>query len=87
MVLALCNLLGPLCTTYRFADGTVIRRSSRESITYEGSQKEVHIEFYSSPNGYEYHIPENVIGDERHDVIQKVKEYCEKKRYKNSKLR
>jgi hypothetical protein len=73
MALALCNLLGPLCTTHRFDDGSVIRRSSRESITYEHFRTIIHIEFYrDGSKGYEYYVPENITGDERRDLVQKV---------------
>jgi hypothetical protein len=79
----LCNLLGPLCTTYRFDDGSVMRRSSRESITYEGVGDRVDIEFYcNGSDGYEYRLPKNIIGEDKVGLIRKVEEYCWRKGYK-----
>ena len=82
MVISLCNLLGPLCTTYRFDDGSTMRRSSRESITYERDKVPIHIEFYcNGSDGYEYYLPENIADKDRDNLTRKI-EYGEKKRYK-----
>jgi hypothetical protein len=83
MAISLCNLLGPLSTTYRFDDGSVMRRSSRESITYESHKAPIQIElFYNGSDGYEYYLPENIVDEDRADLTKKVEIYCEKKRYR-----
>ena len=83
MAISLCNLLGPLCTTYRFDDGSMVRRSSRESITYENVGVRIDVQFhYNGSSGYEYHLPENIVGEDRGGLIRKVKEYCQKKGYR-----
>ena len=83
MKISLCNLLGPICATYRFEDGSIMRRSSRESLTYERFQKPIHIEFcYNGLNGYRYYLPDSLAADERQDLIPKIEEYCRRKRYR-----
>ena len=80
---ALCNLLGPLCPTYRFDDGSVIRRSSRESISYDDAHKHFDIDFYfNGLDGYEYYLPPNVSENDRRALVEKVEIYCRKKRYR-----
>jgi hypothetical protein len=77
------NLLDPLCTTYRFDDRSVMKRSSRESITYQGVGDRVDIEFYcNGSDGYEYRLPKNIIGEDKVGLIRKVEEYCWRKGYK-----
>jgi hypothetical protein len=59
-----------------------MRRSSRESITYEHRKALIHIEFYSNGiGGHEYHVPETVGGEDRSNLVRKIEEYCRKKRY------
>jgi hypothetical protein len=83
MAVWLCNLLGSLCTTYRFDDASLMRRSSRESITYDGVGNRVDIEFYCNGSaGYAYCLPNNIVGEDRAGLIRKVEEYCRKKGYK-----
>jgi hypothetical protein len=54
MAKSLCNFL-PVRPTYRFEDGSMIRRSSRESISYEDNQKHFDVDFYyNGQDGYEY---------------------------------
>ena len=82
MQLRLCNLL-PFCPTYYFSDGSVMRRSSRESLTYEGIEKTVHVDFYfDPPNGFLYYAPQDVRNGEREELIRKLETYCKRKRYK-----
>ncbi len=46
-----------------------MRRSSRESITYERNKVAVNIEFYYDGfDGYEYCLPKNVVGEDRADL-------------------
>lgn len=83
MIAPLCNLLGRLSTTYRFEDGSIIRRSSRESIAYERSGKLIHVELlYDGVDGYEYYLPPGLNVDERRDLTAKVEEYCKCKGYR-----
>ena len=82
MGLRLCNLL-PFCPTYRFDDGSVIRRSSRESVTYDHFGKLVHVDFYyDGSKGYLYYLPKTVTGEERGELIQKLEMYCKRKWYR-----
>ena len=77
----LCNLL-PFHPTYYFDDGSIVRRSSRESVTYEGFGRSVHVDFhFDPPNGYVYYLP-NVSSDEREELVRKLDLYCRRKRYK-----
>jgi hypothetical protein len=79
----LCNLLGPICTTYRFSDGSVIRRSSRESLSYEKDGTVVHIEFYYDGAGnYSYYLPKNLSDHSRIELISKMETYCSKKNFR-----
>jgi hypothetical protein len=83
MATSLCNLLGPLCTTYRFGDGSTMRRSSRETITYEYRGVFIHIGFYyNGSDRYEYYLPENIADKDRANLTRKIEEYCKRKRYK-----
>lgn len=83
----LCNLLGPLCNRYRFEDGSRIRWSSRESITFERDGTSVHIgRFYDGSGGYEFVIPEGVTASDRHELVQKIDEYCRSKRIKRYRI-
>ncbi len=82
MAKSLCNFL-PFCPTYRFEDGSIIRRSSRESISYEDNQKHFDIDlYYNGQNGYEYYLPPNLSDGDRRVLIPKVETYFRKKRFK-----
>ena len=82
MVLHLGNFL-PMFTTYRFDDGSMIRRSSRESISYESRREHFDIDlYYNGSDGYEYYLPPNIAEDDRRALIEKVEIYCRKKRYR-----
>ena len=77
----LCNLLGPLCNTYRFNDGSWIWSSTRESITLERDGATVHMGlFYERSGGYEFVIPDCVNAFDRHELVQNIDEYCRNKR-------
>ena len=82
MAVFLCNLLGPLCTTYRFDDGSLMRRSSRESITLERGEQHFNVEFlYDRTNGrYLYYLPKDLAEVDRVDLVRKIEEYGQKKR-------
>jgi hypothetical protein len=83
MAISFCNLVGPLCTTYRFGDGSFMRRSSRESITYYSHQAPVHIEiYYNGSGGYEYYLPKNMDHEDRAELTFKIEKYCKNKRYR-----
>lgn len=82
MAISLCNLLA-FCSTYRFDDGSIMKRSSRESISYEHLRKHFDIDFYyNGSNGYEYYLPPNIADDDRRALVQKIEIYCKKKRYR-----
>jgi hypothetical protein len=82
MALKLCNLI-PFCPSYYFDDGGVIRRSSRESLTYERFGKQMHVDFYyDGSTSYLYYLPKNTNDDERDELVQNLKVYCKRKRYK-----
>jgi hypothetical protein len=82
MSLRWCNLL-PFCTTYYFDDGSFMRRSSRESVTYWKLEKPVHVDFYfDRPRGFVYYLPKDITGDEREELIQRLETCCKRKRYK-----
>jgi len=77
----LCNLLS-FHPTYYFDDGTVIRRSSRESLTYEGLEKSVEVEcYFGTPKGFVYYLPTNIANDERVELARKLEIYFQRKRY------
>ncbi|OKO76740.1 hypothetical protein AC630_22115 [Bradyrhizobium sp. AS23.2] len=80
MTIYLGNLLGPLSNNYQFADGSTIRRSSSESLLYDGAGRMIHIQFYRNPpHGYEYEIPKKIQGEERVALVEKIELYCKKK--------
>lgn len=82
MALRLCNLL-PFCTKYYFDDGSFIRHSSRESLTYEGLGGPLHVDFYfDPPRGYVYYLPKNISGNEREELVRKLEVYLKRKRYR-----
>ena len=82
-MVSLCNLLGPICPTYRFADGGVIRRTTRESVAYERQGKVVDVElYYDGAGGYEYYLPESLSELDRAEMQRRMDEYCANKRYK-----
>ncbi len=81
MRLSLCNLTS-LCTTYRFDDGSVVRRSSRELISYDHLGKHFDIDlYYNGSDGYEYYLPPNVTEDDRRALVDKIEIYFRKKKY------
>ena len=83
MRLSISNLLGPLCTTYQFDDGSCIRRSSRESLSFEKSGQVVQIEFYSNgARQYTYVLPTQLSAADRAKLSEKLIEYCARKKYK-----
>jgi hypothetical protein len=61
-------------------------RSSKESLTYERAGSAIHIQFYyDPPHGFEYVLPENVQGNARLALIEKIELYCRRKRVKVAK--
>ena len=61
MRFALCNFLGRLCSTYRFDDGAVVRRLTKESLAYvcDGKAEEI-LFYYDGVGAYEYYLPRNL---------------------------
>jgi len=77
----LCNWLGPLCSRYRFDDGTIIQSTSRESLGIFRRNKRIDVEFYFDGNGqYEYYLPSGISSEEHAALEQLVNEYCRNKR-------
>ena len=83
----LCNLLGPLCNRYRFEDGSRIRWSSRESITLSAMARRFTLGVSTTVGaGYEFVIPEGVTASDRHELVQKIDEYCRSKRIERCRI-
>jgi hypothetical protein len=79
----LCNLLGPLCTGHRFDDGSKISRYTGQGILYEHNGVQIGIVFDSPrPGEWEYRLPQDLQNVDRQRLIQKIEEYCRRKRYK-----
>jgi hypothetical protein len=61
----------------------MIRRSSRESISYEDGQKHFDMDlYYNGQDGYEYYLPPNLSDNDRRSLVPKIETYFRKKRYK-----
>jgi hypothetical protein len=80
MAIYLCNLLR-FCPTYHFDDGSIMRRSSRESIMLERGEERFDIEFYFGPTkgSHVYYLPRSLAEVDRIYLVQKIEEYGEKK--------
>jgi hypothetical protein len=86
MRLALCNLLGPICTTYRSNDGSVIRRTTRESLAIEHDNESINVQFYYKGDGtFEYYFPEEIPIRKREELRRMLDTYCLKKWYRLAK--
>ena len=75
-----CNLLGRLCNSYQFDDGSIIKRTTRESLSYERAGRTIQIEFlYNGAGGYEYYLPKRLDEVIRAELMEKMDEYCARK--------
>lgn len=73
----LCNWLGPICTTYRFEDGTIVRRTSRESLVIERGSEVINVDFYYDRTGrYEYSLPRSLSLEKVRELTSVLDTYC-----------
>ncbi|UFZ01719.1 hypothetical protein LQG66_20585 [Bradyrhizobium ontarionense] len=81
MTIYICNMLGPISTTYRFQDGDMITRVTRESLAYvhRGVSTEV-LFWYNGAGAFEYSMPASLPPEERDEFLEKLERYCRNKR-------
>jgi len=84
MKLSFANVLGRFSNRYNFSDGSFIRATSRESLSYTAKSGEVfHIQLYSDGYGrFEYALPEHLSDAIAKDLSNRMGVYFRNKRLK-----